>query len=52
MKFFAALVAFASAALAQNAAIGYPTDGQKIEAGSDAVVQIQRPVRERNFPIN
>lgn len=43
MKFFAALVACASAALAQNAAIGYPTDGQKIEAGSDAVVQIQRP---------
>ena len=44
MKFFAALIAFAGAALAQNAAIGLPTDGQKIEAGSDTVVQIQRPV--------
>ena len=48
MKFFAALIAFAGAALGQNAAIGLPTDGQKIEAGSDAVVQIQRPVCGKN----
>ncbi|CAI7601224.1 unnamed protein product [Penicillium pancosmium] len=43
MKFLVSLAAIASVALAQNAGIGYPAEGQKLGAGSDTVVQIQRP---------
>ena len=44
MKSVLSLVAFAAAALAQNVAIGLPTAGQKVTAGDDLIVQIQRPV--------
>lgn len=48
MKFLVSFAALVSVALAQNAGIGYPTEGQKLEAGSDTVVQIQRPVCVKN----
>jgi hypothetical protein len=48
MKFLVSLAALASVALAQNAGIGYPAEGQKLKAGSDTVVQIQRPVCVKN----
>lgn len=51
MKFLVSLAAIASVALAQNAGIGYPAEGQKLEAGSDTVVQIQRPVCVKNDTI-
>ncbi|KAJ5090205.1 hypothetical protein N7532_008889 [Penicillium argentinense] len=43
MKFIASLAALASVALAQNAGIGYPKEAQKLHAGDDVVVQVQRP---------
>lgn len=44
MKFLVSLAALASVALAQNAGIGFPAEGQKLKANSDVVVQVQRPV--------
>lgn len=44
MKSIISLAALASVALAQNAGIGLPTSGQTIAAGSDVIVQVQRPV--------
>ena len=44
MKFFLSLAALVGVALAQNANIGLPTEGQVLSAGSDVVVQVQRPV--------
>lgn len=46
MKFIAALATFAGLAMAQNAGIGLPKKGAELKAGSQTVVQIQRPVRQ------
>lgn len=43
MKFLLSL-AFAGVALAQNARIGLPAEGQRLARGSNVVVQVQRPV--------
>ncbi|KAJ5899728.1 hypothetical protein N7495_004472 [Penicillium taxi] len=43
MQFSLSIIAFASAALAQTAQIGLPTEGQKVTAGSEIIVQVQRP---------
>ncbi|OGE58534.1 hypothetical protein PENARI_c001G00491 [Penicillium arizonense] len=43
MKFFASTILFAVSALAQNALIGLPSTGQKVTAGDEIVVQVQRP---------
>ncbi|KAJ5155196.1 hypothetical protein N7492_007999 [Penicillium capsulatum] len=43
MKFLLSLAAFAGMALAQSAGLGLPTEGQEIAAGSQVVVQVQRP---------
>jgi hypothetical protein len=44
MQFLFSLAAFAGLALAQNAHIGLPKAGQTVAAGSDVIVQVQRPV--------
>lgn len=44
MQFLFSLAAFAGLALAQNAVIGLPKAGQTVAAGSDIIVQVQRPV--------
>lgn len=44
MKSFLSLALFAGVSLAQNAQIGLPLAGQKLEKGSEVIVQIQRPV--------
>jgi hypothetical protein len=46
MKFFASTILLAVSALAQNALIGLPSTGQKVTAGDEIVVQVQRPVSE------
>ncbi|KAJ5645374.1 hypothetical protein N7507_011385 [Penicillium longicatenatum] len=43
MQFLFSLAAFAGLALAQNAHIGLPKAGQTVAAGSDVIVQVQRP---------
>lgn len=43
MKFLLSL-ALAGVALAQNARIGLPAEGQRLARGSNVVVQVQRPV--------
>ncbi|KAJ5710425.1 hypothetical protein N7488_004581 [Penicillium malachiteum] len=43
MQFIVALAAFAGVALAQSTNIGLPKAGTTVAAGSDLVVQIQRP---------
>ncbi|KAF9220108.1 hypothetical protein BS17DRAFT_353969 [Gyrodon lividus] len=43
MKSIFSLALFAAAALAQNAAIGLPKQGQSISPGSNLTVQVQRP---------
>lgn len=45
MQFFLSLAALVGVALAQNAGIGFPTEGQKLSPGSNVIVQVQRPVR-------
>ena len=45
MKSIWSLAAFATSALGQAAYIGLPTHGQTLTAGSNVVVQVQRPVR-------
>lgn len=45
MQFFLSLAALAGVALAQNAGLGLPTEGQELSPDSDFVVQVQRPVR-------
>jgi hypothetical protein len=47
MKFFPSLALsslFASAAFAQNVAIGAPADGTTVTAGSNMTVEVDRPV--------
>ena len=46
MKFITALATFAGVAMAQNAAVGVPKEHAELKAGSEAVVQIERPVCE------
>jgi len=43
MKSIFSLVLFAAAALAQNAVIGLPTQGQSVTPGTNLTVQVQRP---------
>ncbi|KAJ5726754.1 uncharacterized protein N7483_008111 [Penicillium malachiteum] len=43
MQFIVALAAFAGVALAQSTSIALPKAGDTVAAGSDLVVQIQRP---------
>ncbi|KAJ5272714.1 hypothetical protein N7478_007839 [Penicillium angulare] len=43
MKFIISLIALAGVALAQSADIGLPKENQKVIAGEDVVVQVQRP---------
>jgi predicted lysophospholipase L1 biosynthesis ABC-type transport system permease subunit len=44
MKSFISLALFAVSALAQRVQIGLPTENQRITAGDEVVVQVQRPV--------
>jgi hypothetical protein len=44
MKSFFSLALFALSALAQNAHIGVPVEGQTVTAGEELIVQVQRPV--------
>lgn len=44
MQLFFSLLLFVVSALAQRAQIGLPSEGQKVTAGEDVVVQVQRPV--------
>lgn len=43
-KFLFALFLLATAVFAQSADIGLPTYNQAVSAGSDLIVQVQRPV--------
>ncbi|KAJ5514393.1 hypothetical protein N7463_003945 [Penicillium fimorum] len=43
MKSFFSIIIFFAVAIAQRAAIGLPTEGQKINSGKEVVVQVQRP---------
>ncbi|KAJ5863899.1 uncharacterized protein N7529_005815 [Penicillium soppii] len=43
MKSFFSLALFALSALAQNAHIGVPVEGQTVTAGEELIVQVQRP---------
>ena len=45
MKSFFSLALFAVSALAQSAQIGLPHESQKVTAGGEVIVQVQRPVR-------
>lgn len=52
MKFLSSLALsamLATAAFAQNAAIGVPADGATVKAGSNMTVEVDRPVCRRAF---
>lgn len=51
MKFLISLAALVSVTLAQNAGIGYPATGQELDAGSETVVQVQRPVCAKDIRV-
>lgn len=52
MKVFTELAfaaSFITASLAQRIVIGYPPDGYSVKAGSDLVVELDRPVSSLSF---